>query len=104
MKLKQSLPKMSKLKVLKTWYGEADIATLVNHAGFWVSKDGIEHDESRIFDNDPETIWHSDPDFESKVKIIGVEFKVISFGIRYMPRIIYGFHIMCDPSPHFRFI
>ena len=75
MKLTSSLPKLSKLKIFKTWYGEADIATLVNHAGFYVA-DGIENVVSRIFDNDPETIWHSDPIYESEVKIIGVEFKV----------------------------
>ena len=70
------MPRLSKLKVFKTWYGEADIATLVNHAGFYVA-DGIEPQvESRIFDNDPETIWHSDPVYKSEDKIIGVEFKV----------------------------
>ena len=79
MKLAQSLSKLSKLKLFKTWYGEADIATLVNHAGFWVSEDGIEHDESRIFDNDPKTIWHSQPKYEKQEKIIGVEFKVFLF-------------------------
>ena len=76
MKLTQSLPKLSKLKLFKTWYGEADIATLVNHAGFWESKDGTEHVESRNFDNDPETICHSDPIYEKQERIIGVEFKV----------------------------
>ena len=75
MKLTQSLPKLSKLKLFKTWYGEADIATLVNHAGFYV-EDGTEHNESRIFDNDSETIWRSDPKYERQEKIIGVEFKV----------------------------
>ena len=69
------MPRLSKLKVFKTWYGEADIATLVNHAGFYVA-DEIEHVPSRIFDNDPETIWHSDPVYKSEDKIIGVEFKV----------------------------
>ena len=76
LKLTQSLPKLSKLKIFKTWYGEADIATLVNHAGFYVD-DGTEHVVSRIFDNDPETIWHSDPIYKSVVKMIGVEFKVV---------------------------
>ena len=76
MKHMQSLPNRSKLKVFKTWYGEADIATLVNHAGFWVSKDGTKHNESRIFDNDPKTIWHSALKYKTKEKIIGVEFKV----------------------------
>ena len=61
------------MKVLKTWYGEADIATLVNYAGVLDHKNNI-YNESKMFDNDPTTFWHSS---KSKEKIIGVEFKVI---------------------------
>ena len=66
---------MSSLNVFKTWHGESDIATLVNHAGFKI-KDKSIHDESKMFDNDSETFWHSSFDHESDEKKIGVEFKV----------------------------
>ena len=66
------------MKTFKIWYGESDIATLVNHAGSWVQEDGLIRKESRMFDNDPNTFWHADGD-TFKEKIIGVEFKVIHF-------------------------
>ena len=62
---------MSSLNVFKTWHGEDDIATLVNHAGF-----SIKDPESKMFDNDSETFWHSSFDHESDEKKIGIEFKV----------------------------
>ena len=66
------------MKVLKTWYGEADIATLVNHVGVWDDPNMI-YNESKMFDNDPTTTWVANDKFTSKEKIIGVEFKVIFF-------------------------
>ena len=72
---RKSKPKLSSLKVLKTWYGEADIATLVNYAGVY-DDPNIVYNESKMFDNDPTTLWISNQEYKLKEKIIGVEFKV----------------------------
>ena len=53
----------------ETWYGENDIATVVNQAG-------NQTNESLMFDSDNNTYWHSAPNFKKRLKIIDVEFKV----------------------------
>ena len=75
---RKSKPKLSSLKVLKTWYGEADIATLVNYPLVWDDRNTI-YNESKMFDNDPTTLWIANDKYTSEDKIIGVEFKVFFF-------------------------
>ena len=68
---------MSNIKEIKAWYGESDIATPVNYAGVWVNQNEKAFPESNMFDNNPSTIWQSAKEYQLKIKIIGVEFKVI---------------------------
>ena len=73
---------MSKIKEIKTWYGETDIATLVNYAGVWVDQNNNVYPESKMFDKNPSSIWQSAKEYQQEVKIIGVEFKVILFSLK----------------------
>ena len=73
------------MKTYKIWHGESDIADVVNHAGFWVNEEGIPHDESKIFDDEPNSLWHSAVEYKDKDKIIGFEFKVIFFSQIFHP-------------------
>ena len=67
------------MKTYKIWHGESDIADVVNHAGFWVDPKGISHNEPKIFDDEPNSLWHSAVEYKDKDKIIGFEFKVSIF-------------------------
>ena len=54
---------------IETWYGDNDIATVMNQAG-------NQTNESLMFDSDNNTYWHSDINSQNNLKIIGVQFKV----------------------------
>ena len=69
------------MKTYKIWHGESDIADVVNHAGFWVDPKGISHDEPKIFDDEPNSLWHSAVKYRDTDKMIGFEFKVSIFSL-----------------------
>ena len=75
----KSIPKLSNLKTYNIWHGDYDIADVANHAGFWVDPKGISHNEPKLFDDEPNSLWHSAVEYKDKDKIIGFEFKVIIF-------------------------
>ena len=59
---------------LAVWYGQADIATVIDETG------SAEQNDIRgppnMFDEDPNTILHSGPAFQGKPKSIEIQFKV----------------------------
>ena len=57
---------------IATWYGDDNIATVVNQAG-------NQTNESLMFDSDNNTYWHSEQNIQNNFKIIGVQFKVSFF-------------------------
>ena len=67
---------MCKPSPLSVWYGQEDIATVINEAGQIDDDDpelgGVEY----MFDQNPNTCCHSDLAFEKEPKTIRIEFQV----------------------------
>ena len=55
----------------KLWYGESELATYSSDAGNWSGAYPV----SNMFDNNKNTIWHSDA--LTRTKTITVDFKVL---------------------------
>ena len=57
---------------LLVWHGERDIATIINEAGEY-SKNNL---LSNMFDDNPNTMWHSGGEFNNKPKSLKIQFRV----------------------------
>ena len=60
----------------RIWHGEPEVASYSTNAGYWYNEAAfvLKH----IFDDDPQTIWHSHMPYKNSNKIITVNFKVSS--------------------------
>ena len=59
---------------LLVWHGERDIATIINDAGEWNSDSSL----TKMFDDNPNSMWHSGGEAKNKPKSLKFQFRVSS--------------------------
>ena len=98
--------KMDKVRTgsLLCWHGQERIATVVNQAGVWehqvgnIKLGGV----NNMFDENPNTCWHSSENMRDKPKTMRIEFKVSLWSEFRTPK--YVFRQFCAVYRHKYFV